>query len=911
MPRPPSPATARRPADPPVDLAGLQRYVKDVQVMLQEQEIPDTPECHAARDRVREAARELWERATSPVTIGVVGEYTVGKSLLLGTLLGCPDLLPVEERATTGNITVLSLKAGEPGAPTTAAEEVEVRYLTEAQLSRCVRDILSSLVAGLDERHPALGTGKALAGYDPVTDPGGWARFDGWYPCLWPAPPGTAPRPVPPETVGDTYRDTVEELCRIRDALLSQQREGVLGQRVTVKRAIAGQALELPTERLTPAAPPKPVLQPFDRESVRTDPGALGQSFPLIERVVQEVTVSPDHWPLGGLLTEHPVQLLDFPGIGAAGSYGRDKSLSRRALVDVHTILLVILATRPQSKGASEFWDMLLEDGRTPEALAHAALVAANAFDRAHLPSLASVPGPGLPMLQLLRHADELNGIHVHGDKYVRGRQDRVVVTSPVPAIRRYELSYTALGEETRNRVRKAIGVLPPAGTRPWEHIAARLEETEPANPWTPRLRAYDEDGGIDRLRSLIEDHVRRNGVAQKLERAEASRRRLDAALLTLRRQVHRATAGDSAVHREIVERFAELRRLLDHQVRPALHAVRDPGPPAAGDAAGAEAHGRTGAPDAPPPGLAAAADAVHRDVFRWTQWHHLLERADRDPRHLVTKSRPPVTEPAEQVDLPPGYDFDTTADAPSDDEPAEDGSEVFVDNFVQTVQQWSRNGTDQLREWCQDWADHWQQEFAPLREWFADPGTAAVLRELYVRRFGDAAKARARLTHLWNGLVPAKAVEKLMPALDHRTWDTAELEQCFPAQPRHALPWHHVMRDLEEYLEERERHPLRVVELRQHTAVAAARAVTDHLGGLLGAVAENLVPLYDRASAALLQESDIVPPPRNNPPEGPAGGSPDGAGGPHGPTEPAGPPDGAAHVEQPIDRLVQAWSVD
>ncbi|MFD0345746.1 hypothetical protein ACFQ0M_05920 [Kitasatospora aburaviensis] len=90
---------------------------------------------------------------------------------------------------------------------------------------------------------------------------------------------------------------------------------------------------------------------------------------------------------------EHEVQVLDFPGIGAVGSYGRDRNLSRRVLADMHTILVVLHAQRPYSREALSFWDMLTDDDRTPAALADAALVAANLFDRVGAPR----PGTAAP----------------------------------------------------------------------------------------------------------------------------------------------------------------------------------------------------------------------------------------------------------------------------------------------------------------------------------------------------------------------------------------------------------------------------------------------------------------------------------------------------------------------------------
>lgn len=156
-------------------LSELREFTTQTLAMLSEQNIPDTPEAYESRDRIQALAAELDARLNAPVTIGVVGEYSVGKSLLLGTLLGKPDLLPVEAGPSTGNITVLELSRGEPGSPTTADDNADVALLTEKQLAACVGAVLDDLVRVLDERHPQLGAGLALGGYNPVTDPRGWA----------------------------------------------------------------------------------------------------------------------------------------------------------------------------------------------------------------------------------------------------------------------------------------------------------------------------------------------------------------------------------------------------------------------------------------------------------------------------------------------------------------------------------------------------------------------------------------------------------------------------------------------------------------------------------------------------------------------------------------------------------------
>src|SRR4051794_27749580 len=67
---------------------------------------------------VEEAARKVIERASAPVKIGVVGEFSSGKTLLLGSLIGYADGLPVSETPSTGNVTALRF-VPQPGSQPT------------------------------------------------------------------------------------------------------------------------------------------------------------------------------------------------------------------------------------------------------------------------------------------------------------------------------------------------------------------------------------------------------------------------------------------------------------------------------------------------------------------------------------------------------------------------------------------------------------------------------------------------------------------------------------------------------------------------------------------------------------------------------------------------------------------------
>ncbi|WP_231866925.1 dynamin family protein, partial [Anabaena sp. 4-3] len=79
--------------------------------------------------RLREAAEKTVELATSPVKIGVMGEFSSGKTLLLGSLIGYGDALPISENPTTGNVTAIHLIPQE-GFSTTQVGNFTVEYLT-------------------------------------------------------------------------------------------------------------------------------------------------------------------------------------------------------------------------------------------------------------------------------------------------------------------------------------------------------------------------------------------------------------------------------------------------------------------------------------------------------------------------------------------------------------------------------------------------------------------------------------------------------------------------------------------------------------------------------------------------------------------------------------------------------------
>ena len=104
--------------------------------------------------RLREAAEKTVELATSPVKIGVMGEFSSGKSLLLGSLIGYADALPVSENPTTGNITAIHVKS-QDSFTTTQVENYTIEYLSHEGVNECLHFMLK------EANHRAMSAGVA------------------------------------------------------------------------------------------------------------------------------------------------------------------------------------------------------------------------------------------------------------------------------------------------------------------------------------------------------------------------------------------------------------------------------------------------------------------------------------------------------------------------------------------------------------------------------------------------------------------------------------------------------------------------------------------------------------------------------------------------------------------------------
>src|SRR5262249_30274253 len=117
----------------------LKAYAQAVLDALQTEAQVTDPAVERLFQAVRSAAQETLRRAGAPVKIGVVGEFNSGKSLLLGSLIGYADTLPVSEVPTTGNVTALWVKPW-PGLQKTELGPFRVEFLDRATALDCLRE---------------------------------------------------------------------------------------------------------------------------------------------------------------------------------------------------------------------------------------------------------------------------------------------------------------------------------------------------------------------------------------------------------------------------------------------------------------------------------------------------------------------------------------------------------------------------------------------------------------------------------------------------------------------------------------------------------------------------------------------------------------------------------------------------
>lgn len=471
---------------------------------------------------LNDLARDILKDCSAPVRLGVLGEFSAGKTRLIEAILGLANRLPTGEIPSTGNIVefhckaVPGLKRSEfgkfdeaTGAFMADADHCEVVIVTHQEARAFLEHLRREAAATFAAADVEFRKGLDAV---PLDD---WDRWRIW--------------------AQDVFENARKYDLRFlafeafRFAQAYQACGAVLnGQSIVVTgKAVADIAMTLPTAPGRPAGNSLPDC-PTMLSSV---PTTLSKElmiglFPLV-RVVRINVGLPEEF--GRVLQgggDEPFVLVDCPGLGAEESTLRDKFLCLRELESVESILIVVDSRRPGSNGALVLHDMMRDAWNT--SIKDRVLVALGRFDQVlgdvskqhAAESVASLADP-LTADELFRVLhDPLGKLVSNGRKPLEnGRLDRVSVVSGNAALWRLKAKHPGIeigdhsffeqtfSSDAVRSIERSLEI--------WAAVAKRLRSGDISDKliadW---FREYSGDGGLSRLKSMCRAHLDEHGSA-------------------------------------------------------------------------------------------------------------------------------------------------------------------------------------------------------------------------------------------------------------------------------------------------------------------------------------------------------------------------------------------------------------
>ena len=455
--------------------------------------------------RLREAAEKTVELANSPVKIGVMGEFSSGKTLLLGSLIGYADALPVSENPTTGNVTAIHI-VPQDGFATTHLDNFTVEYLSHDGVSDCLR----FMIGEANRRTVAAGLSPALL--TKLKEP---KDILNWCEETWKASNNLELRYLLRELVlfVRAYQSYGEAMCGGSYQIdATTAREGLqLAEQPMAIQTISFD--DLPPAHIKLPSPPQRLASKL-----------LQNSFPLIRRVDIEVKISREIWDVTGA---SEFILLDFPGLGAANSGARDTFLSLRELAEVQTILVLLNGKSPGSDRANKIFTMMQQQ-RPGQDLKDLILVGVGRFDQLPLES----EGGERELDQLINDNEDrplqessvfqklkVLQTTIDGASAFTTQKDRIVLLSPLLGLA--DLAKRSTTVKAGSPEFLANLDYPDYLDRSkrlqdkWRQLSERLLTTDARNYLGRQLGYFAQDGGISKLRELIQKHVANHGLKQ------------------------------------------------------------------------------------------------------------------------------------------------------------------------------------------------------------------------------------------------------------------------------------------------------------------------------------------------------------------------------------------------------------
>ncbi|MBW4633727.1 MAG: dynamin family protein [Iphinoe sp. HA4291-MV1] len=472
----------------------------------QENWVPNS--LHESLQHLHQSAQRTVQLASSPVKIGVMGEFSSGKTLLLGSLIGYADALPVSETPTTGNVTAIHL-VQQPDFQTTKLGKFTVEYLSSEGVKECLRFMLEEAQQRAKATELPSAQLAALKSLYPVReiDINGILR---WCEQAW-------------KLQSLELRSLLRELV-IFLRTYTVYKEDICGKSYQIDNPTAHKGLRL-------AEPPINILElsfdylppPPKRWENLAQPRAqdLLNSFSIIRRIDITVEVSKEIWDLSSLQGTNEFVLLDFPGLGAANSGVRDAFLSLRELTDVQTILLLLNGRYPGGATAAKIRSMLERD--KGQDLRDRIIVGVGRFNQLPLTSSDEHIIDDLLYEILLSEEAVLDSLSIlklviaSANNLTTEKKNIVLLSQLYGLTKLAELSslLQVCSKEFLSELDKPNKPEEFELRKKWQQLS---EMIPPSSTLHKQLSDYAEDGGIGRLRSLLREHVALHGMKQLVE---------------------------------------------------------------------------------------------------------------------------------------------------------------------------------------------------------------------------------------------------------------------------------------------------------------------------------------------------------------------------------------------------------
>lgn len=464
---------------------------------------------HENIQRLKASAQRVVEIASSPVKIGVMGEFSSGKTLLIGSLIGYADALPVSETPTTGNVTAIHLRQ-QPDLQTTQIGKYTVHYLSDEGVKECLRFMLQEVEVRAKAAELSLELLASLKNLHPtkIVDSNGILR---WCEQAW------------NQTQSLELRSLLRELV-VYMRTYNAYGKYIGGKSYEIDHTTAKKGLRL-------AEPPMNILElSFDQLPAPPQPWAnfaqpsavdLHKSFSLIRRIDVTVEVCKEIWDLSALQGTNEFVLLDFPGLGSADSGVRDTFLSLRELTDVQTLLLLLNGRYPGGAIACKIRTMLERD--KGQDLRDRIIVGVGRFNQLPLTQSDERALDELIDEPLLSEANILESLGIlqltiASASNLTTEKKNIVLLSQLHGLAKLaELS--SLIQVSSPEFLPELDIpnkLSEVELREkWQQLSKKLP---PSSTLHKQLSDFAEDGGISRLRSLLKEHVAQHGLKQLVE---------------------------------------------------------------------------------------------------------------------------------------------------------------------------------------------------------------------------------------------------------------------------------------------------------------------------------------------------------------------------------------------------------